>query len=139
MPTKARRIKERAKARDNAELERQIAANPKLKARLNLNKAKGAKNPFAGALDGLPRGGLLQADPATGEAVLHDNIGQGGAQCRRDDALDKVTDLRRRFRALWGQRGKAKIIAAEETELLRRQGKKGITERTVQRYFKALK
>lgn len=74
---------------------------------------------------GIYTGGLVVVDER-GEAYLHEEVGKGGNEMRRNDRKDTVEQLQRKHADIWGKRSAAKRIAAEEQ----------LSVRTVQQYFK---
>lgn len=77
---------------------------------------------------GIYNGGLVQCD-SNGDVSQHPDIGKGGRDKQRDDKADHLSHLRKKYAAIWGKRGMAKVIAIDE----------GIAVETVRRYFRESK
>lgn len=133
MPTKERKQREAEKrqqaeqeAAELAEFDRQMAAlSPEHLAAL---RALGSdSNDLVFELPPYMRmkGGLIGFDEE-GNVWKSGSIGVGGNLKRANDAQDEAEDLRRRYSAIWGKRGRAKTIAYET----------GLPVETIRRYFK---
>jgi len=118
MPTKKRSDKERADAEMLA-----AAGIPKRPKKATEEEMK--KMPLAHLFTGIFSGGLMLYDDQC-EPYRNPNIGKGVSYKNRDEKEIGVDALQIKYRAIWGIRGRAKEIAISE----------GLSERTVQRYFK---
>lgn len=123
MPTRARKAREEACRRDEAELRELLGEPP------NWLKEFSKTHPEAGdemSLTGTPynRKGVKFEE---GQPIKRGDPPELGAnEYRRDKRIDDAAALKQRYAHLWGKRGYAKQIAHNE----------GLNVRTVQKYFK---
>jgi hypothetical protein len=136
MPTKERKARERALAKEEQRLDELFANAPKISSELMKNSNNVTADICAGIEEAQStyselklRRGLLLGDEL-GRVIVNTNAMKRGAiksnNDRQDVSRDQAEDLRRRYSDIWGKRGAAGKIAAEH----------GLSPRTVQKYFK---
>jgi hypothetical protein len=117
MPTKKRRDKERAMS--------EMLATAGIPKRSKPTNKKMVTMPLDHLFTGIYSGGLMLYDNQC-EPYRNPNIGKGVSHVQRDDKEVVIDALKIKHQAIWSVRGRAKDIALTE----------GLSERTVQRYFK---
>ncbi len=117
MPTKKRSDKDRAIT--------EMLTSAGIKKRSKPTHDEMVTMPLGHLFTGIYNGGLMLYDDQC-EPYRNPNIGKGVSHAQRDDKEVLIDALKIKYQSIWGVRGRAKDIALTE----------GLSERTVQRYFK---
>lgn len=129
MPSKKRIAREKARAREEAELDALVRQRPS-----HIGGKKGPiKNQFDAATEaarGYPLG-LVQFEE-NGDSYRHEKAGKGGNDRRHAEMWEEIDDLKRWFPEIWHKRGSARDIAPKTADILGIEKNRSI--RTIQKY-----